>query len=368
MAVRTLLQILPYRSRQSDGVGDYARLLATQLRDAHDIDTIFVVVRPDASTPDLGDGFTSVCVTQNRTDAIIAALNKATVGRDIAGAMLHMSGYGYSRIGAPLHLARALAAWKAASGTPIISIFHELFIEASGLGRRKLYQKLQQISVRRFLTLSDAALTPASAYRDWLMAQNLPCPVTAIPVFSNVGEANVDLSVARPSRLAIFCRADMAAEIYGPWHAVLAQFCSDAGITHIDDIGSRHQPPAEQIGPATITSHGRLPAEAISALLINARFGMLAYQHMPLAKSTLFAAYAAHGVIPLCASTTLAAGDGLVAGDNFVHMAEMDARHSPSKIDAKAAAAAVRAWYAPHALPQQATAIATQISQLAVRA
>lgn len=366
--MRTLLQILPFRSRQSDGVGDYARLLATQLRDAHGIDTIFVVVRPDATTAVLDDGFPSICVAQNRTAAIIAALNAATNDRDIAGAMLHMSGYGYSRIGAPLHLARAIAAWKAASGTPVLGIFHELFIDASGFGRRKLYQKLQQISVRRFLALSDAALTPASAYRDWLMAQNPPCPVSAMPVFSTIGEATADVMTARPSRLAIFCRAEMANDIYGAWHAALGQFCSDAGITHIDDIGSRHQPPPSHIGPAQITSHGRLPAETISALLSNARFGLLAYQHMPLAKSTLFAAYAAHGVIPLCASLTKPAGDGLVAGVNFVHMADMDARHPPGKIDAPAAAAAVHAWYAPHALPQQASAIATQISQLAARA
>ena len=366
--MRTLLQILPFRSRQSDGVGDYARLLAAQLRDAHGIDTIFVVVRPDATTAGLDDGFPSICVTQNRTAAIIAALNEAADGRDIAGAMLHMSGYGYSRIGAPLHLARAIGLWKAASSTPVLSIFHELFIEASGLGRRKLYQKLQQISVRRFLTLSDAALTPASAYRDWLMAQNPPCPVNAMPVFSTIGEAAADVMTARPSRLAIFCRADMANDIYGPWHAALALFCSDAGITHIDDIGGRHQPPPTRIGPAQVTSHGRLPAEAISALLTQARFGMLAYAHMPLAKSTLFAAYAAHGVIPLCASAAAPTGDGLVAGVNFVHMVEMDARHPTGKIDVAATAAAAHAWYAPHGLPQQANAIATQISQLAGRA
>ena len=73
-------------------------------------------------------------------------------------------------------------------------------------------------------------------------------------------------------------------------------------------------------------------------------------------------------MIPLCASAAAPTGDGLVAGVNFVHMVEMDARHPTGKIDVAATAAAAHAWYAPHGLPQQANAIATQISQLAGRA
>lgn len=365
--MRTLIQILPYRSQHPDGVGDYARLLATKLRDAHAIDSIFVVARPDATTAAVDDGFATICAPTNRRRAIGDAIRLAAQGRDIAGVLLHMSGYGYARFGAPFHLAAALRDWKARSGQPILSIFHELFIDATGFGRRKAYQKLQQASVRQFLQLSDDALTPAQSYRDWLIAQNPPCPVHAMPVFSTIGEASDGGAGARAACLAIFCRADMARDIYGQWYAALHQFCADADIDEIIDIGSRHTPPPERIGGAKLVAHGRLPAEGVRALLGQARYGLLAYQQMPLGKSTLFAAYAAHGVIPMCASTKEPEGDGLVAGTNFVHMAGMDGHPTLLPDDPAAMAAAVRAWYAPHRCAAQAASLAARLEQLAVR-
>jgi hypothetical protein len=56
----------------------------------------------------------------------------------------------------------------------------------------------------------------------------------------------------------------------------------------------------------------------VSELLQEARFGFIAYPLDYLCKSGVFAAYAAHGVVPIVFSDKNAAFDGLRTGEHFL--------------------------------------------------
>jgi hypothetical protein len=89
-----------------------------------------------------------------------------------------------------------------------------------------------------------------------------------------------------------------------------------------------------------------------------ARFGLVDYDADRLAKSTIFAAYCAHGVIPICLSDRAGEEDGLHPGSNYLKLTlEVDLRSiAADHLDALQAAA-VR-WYDDHSLRASCAIIA----------
>jgi hypothetical protein len=94
-------------------------------------------------------------------------------------------------------------------------------------------------------------------------------------------------------------------------------------------------------------------------LLQRSAFGLLDYPSIHLGKSTVFAAYAAHGCVVLNTASPGPQADGLAGGTHFLHLSFADAGASFDVADRQAMSAAARAWYAQHPLPRQAEAIAT---------
>lgn len=367
---RALLQIVPHRSLDSDGIGDYAVAIAERLRAAHDLNSRFIVARPDATTHAVDDGFDTIAFPARSgwgaAEAdLLAALDTAHSAK-AAALIVHISGYGYARYGAPFWLARATARWKRQHGRsiPIIGVFHELFSQGAPWNRRYWYGLRHKRFVRNIAALCDHVITPTQAYADWLNAHcRLSSPPIAMPVVSNVGEAAPsDESAQRQNRMAIFARSGSAEAVYSRWDAQIAQAVAAYGIEEIIDIGARASAPPASIGGVRVTAHGRLPAPAIAVLLDTCRVGFLAYQHMPLAKSTILAAYAAHGVVPLCAADDGGPQDGLVAPENFVHLGTVpDAAPFPVEREADMRRC-MSAWYALHDCAAQARMIARFVS------
>jgi hypothetical protein len=105
------------------------------------------------------------------------------------------------------------------------------------------------------------------------------------------------------------------------------------------DIGPPLPMPAAVEG-IPVRPLGVLPAGEVSALLLRSAAGFIAYPPDFLAKSTIFAAYCAHGALPVCAWARPPAGLPIPcwsAGD-----------------DPAAVAAAAHAWYRGHSLERQA--------------
>ncbi|HRC87943.1 MAG TPA: glycosyltransferase family 1 protein, partial [Thermoanaerobaculia bacterium] len=129
----------------------------------------------------------------------------------------------------------------------------------------------------------------------------------------------------------------------------LQAVCEALEIEEIVEIG----PPLPALPATPLRSLGELPAREVSAELQAARVGLLAYPPDYLGKSTIFAAYAAHGLLPVCLGRQ---GGGeprppfWLPGDSS----------APGALQSLADAA--RSWYSSHTLPRQARELATLLS------
>jgi hypothetical protein len=100
-----------------------------------------------------------------------------------------------------------------------------------------------------------------------------------------------------------------------------------------------------------VESLGTLPAEDVSAWLQTARAGFMAYPPAFLGKSTVFAAYAAHGLAPVVAWNRDQDAESARRATHFLTPRELvtDALSRGTGVASQA-----RAWYQDHSLRKQA--------------
>src|SRR5258707_3620265 len=149
MALPTLSQIVPALHPQIDGVGDYALNLAIHLRDLHGIQSRFIVCDPEWDGPSRVEGFL-VRRLRVRNEAGIWCLLAASKERHPA-VLLHYTGYGYDKRGAPFWLYRGIKSWlaeftrgPAASQKRFSTVFHELWTPSPNPWKWEFYMHLVQ--------------------------------------------------------------------------------------------------------------------------------------------------------------------------------------------------------------------------------
>ncbi len=286
------------------------------------------------------------------------ALEKGKPGASLA-LLLHFSGYGYGRRGLCGWLADELAATRLALGQRlvVVTMFHELF--AGGPPWRSAFwlQPWQRRTAQRLVRLSDTVVTNSEHHLAWLRAQApATLPMAAQPVFSNVGEPDtVPAARARPERLVLFGAQSTRARAAARLLPHLARL-QDLGVKGLSEIG-----PGQPTVPAGLPWPqrwlGLLAPAALSAELLQHRFALIDYPMQHLAKSSVFAAYAAHGCVVLNTTEPGAPADGLCPGQHL-HLLSGTAVTALDANGLETMAAAARAWYLPHASVLQAQAFA----------
>lgn len=335
-----IIQVVP-RLGPYDGIGDYALNLARGLRERHGATTAFIEAgaRPRG---DVGGEF-EVWRSESSADALAAALAKA--GGATTPVLLHYVGYGYASRGAPLWLTHAVARSRQALRYRLGIVFHELYATGRPWQSAFWLGGMQKVVTRRLARACDGALLTREANRAWLGAAGALAgrAVAVLPVPSGVGEpASIAAFAARPATLVVWGSAAMKREVYETRWARVREACASLGVTGIVDVGAAAASYPQ--GTIPIERHGPLPAADVSRILGAARFGLVVYPPAFLAKSTLFAAYAAHGMVPLVLDDSgSVAMDGLLRGTQFLAVGQ-----APSRLDHVAAAA--RTWYAEHDL------------------
>jgi hypothetical protein len=347
-----VIQIVP-RLGPYDGVGDYALGLARGLRDDHGTLSVFVEAGERPSQGPVTDFEVRRCEPGSR--ATLIAMLGQTAGRE-AGVcvLLHYVGYGYAARGAPLWLARSLRQARRDMRFRFVVIFHELY--ANGLPWQSSFwlRGLQQHVARGLARECDGALLTREGSRRWLERTGALAgkPVEVLPVPSTVGEPMaVKPAVARRATLVVWGGAAAKRVVYGRHWPLVQAACAALGVTAIDDIGAslaRYPRSAIDIQP-----HGLLPPSEVSSILGRSRFGVVAYPQAFLAKSSLFAALAAHGTVPVVVGEPCREpADGLVPGRHFMWLQAAGAMEG---LDAVAGAA--RDWYRGHAMARHAAAV-----------
>jgi hypothetical protein len=267
--------------------------------------------------------------------------------------ILHYAGYGYHPRGVPRWLATGLARTDGAIWTQ----FHEVW--ATGPPWRSSFwlAPLQRRIVGAIGDRSDRITTSLDLYAD-LLRSRLSDPrreISIRPVISGVGEVLNPLPFARRApRLVLFAGQGVRNRAYAQESAAIEGAARALGLAEIWDIGPGVVAPPH-LGALPIRRLGALPAPDVSAILAESAAGFLAYPLGFLGKSSVFAAYAAHGMLPICIGRPIAAQEasrtGPVAGVHFWDI-------GVSSTCPPGIAVAVRSWYEGHSLARQAAAIA----------
>lgn len=344
----SLVQIVPHLPPPPEGLGGHAQALGAALRERCHIDSRFVVCDPRWE----GDSAGGVLRLPARTRSALAACLEEAGAEAL---LLHYANYGYQRRGCPVWLVDGVRQWRArGGGRRLVTIFHEVY--ATGPPWRSSFwlSPLQRRLAAELAVRSDALTTSlalyAQALRRWVAAER----IAVLPVASTVGEPGaVPPLTARRRRLVVFGSAGVRGRAYGPAAPELVAACRALGIDEILDVGpaGAMAPPAAVAG-VPVRVIGTLPAGEVSALLLEALGGFLAYPPAFLAKSTIFAAYCAHGALPVCTCPPAPADDGLRAGRHYWRPGQSETACGPA--DPQAIADAARSWYREHALNRQA--------------
>ena len=360
-----LIQIVPRRTAEPNGVADYALALACALRERSGIGSIFLSATSSAEAAPKQDEWRTIPIAR-RAEDLVGTLSSLSEETRVYAVLLHFAGYGYQKRGIPLWLAGGLKDLRRRRpGVPLLTIFHELY--ATGRPQQSAFWlcPVQQQIARSILKLSSAAITPTNLSRrrleKWLSGNNGKA-ITTMPVFSNVGEPGRGLHpFARAPTAVIFGLTGVEDRLFGIYRSGLERVVPALGIESILDVGPRSSSLPSTLAGAPVISKGALPPTVVSRLLQEARFGIVAYPVDVIGKSGVFAAYAAHGVVPIVLSDAdrLASLDGLRPNEHFLDGIRFSTGQSAGDLDS--IQSELFDWYTSHALPAQADCLAKLI-------
>jgi hypothetical protein len=351
----TVIQIVPRYAAQSDGLAGHASALARALND-RGMHTVFLSANPPREIA-LNGLSEAIFVRRKRARFLRRVISSKSGILDVRAVILHYSGYGYQKRGVPLWLDHGLHAWKRREKKiPLITIFHELYAIGRPWQSSFWLSPLQKKIVRSILTLSSAAITSTTLYKNRLTQFDVRIPeIVCMPVFSNIGEPGYGRPpFARPAAAVIFGLAGVEDHLYGVYRKNIERIVSIMRIDEIFDVGPRLYAVPEGLASRPVVSKGILPTQEVSDLLAKCRVGFVAYPLDFLAKSGVFAAFAAHGVVPIVFSEKAGNFDGLEPGRHFI-----DGLRLPSEITFEELLVTVQrnlsAWYNSHSVKIHAT-------------
>ena len=352
-----IIQIVPRLPPAIDGVGDYAYLLARQIRQDFGIQTHFVVSDPDWSGSSDLDGF-PVSQLGRRS---VSDLHSVLKYESSAIILLHYVGYGYAKRGCPTWLVNALKQRHASnSNARLVTMFHEVYASGSPWTSSFWLLPLQKNLISRLTRLSNVCFTNRQEYAKRLQCLNgrKTFQATVLPVFSTIGElSQVSLLTERSKRLVIFGSRNARLWVYEQCLSALNQICVDLDIQEICDIGV---PTGllffNQIN-VPVVEKGVCSTQEISDILASS---IASFSNFPppnfFGKSTVFAAYCAHKLLPITAFPDVPMTDGLQAGKHYLSMHKPTMKLSLSS--AQTIADYAYDWYQDHTLSKQAAVFA----------
>ena len=357
-----LVQIVPSLPPAVNGVGDYATLLARELRSRHGTESTFVVGDPAWTPPADGAEFPARAVAARTADALGSLL--AAAGEEPTTVLLHYVPYGYAPRGCPFWLVKSLRHLRylryPRAKNRIITIFHELSADGEPPWRSAFWLSPFQRRLGRELgRLSDGRQMTTNLVADQLRAMLPPDDnaVAALPVFSNLGETESPLPLAqRQRRMVVFGTRTWREAVYQRHADDLLAACRRLGIESVLDVGAPLASPPSGL-PIPFAAHGLLRTEDAPEVFGKSLAGFFTYPTPYLGKSGIFAAYCAHGLVPVTpADNRRPNGDGLCAGTHYLAGPDGEAPAEVSR--------AAHAWYGQHGIRVHANAVRRAVSRV----
>ena len=302
----TVLQIVPHLPGTFDGVGDYALNLAKALTANHRITTTFLVADKTAVPSIEGYGV----VSGLSGDLITELAQKSD------HVILHYVNYGYQARGVPFSLRTFVQQLRRELRGRWITSFHELYASGPPWKSEFWLRPFQVKIAHDVINMSDACIVSNEAIEKEIRAYNARKQLHLVPVISNFGEpALADFTGASPKRWAICGGTTLVNRSVALFEQIHPLIPSPFFPNHLDVIGGRDTRStreivkrlANAIPDLSCNYHPQVTAQEASLLLRQSSFGWLDYfgktEMSPgmILKSTAFAAFCAHGVIPILA-------------------------------------------------------------------
>lgn len=316
MLVTSIVSSLP---PAIDGVGDYALNLSLQLRRNFNIETHFIVGDPSWNGAAQIQGFPISQVSKCSAKDLLSVLLSNHFSSNTV--LLHYVNYGYAKRGCPIWLVDGLQRWQAKGiNKSLVTMFHETYASGPPWTSTFWLSPLQKNLAARLVKISNRCLTSREGYAKVLSELSLgkQIEIPTLPVFSNIGEPEkVSPLVGRSRRLVVFGSPYNRGRVYQETFAELEKTCQLLEIEEVWDIGASTNLTLSTINNVPIKELGQRSASEISQFLLNSLVGFFNYNPEYLAKSTIFAAYCAHGVLPVSDRSSPLPADGIESGKHY---------------------------------------------------
>jgi hypothetical protein len=352
-----LVQIVPYLPPRNSGVGDYALHLARALYKTHDLRTTFLVCDPDNEQGSVLEDFPVVYCRQRNAVELDCVLSDVGIGQAKA-LLLHYVGYGYQKRGCPLWLVAGLERFLSKQRCRVVTMFHELFATGPVWASSFWTSPVQRWIARSLARMSATSVTNREQSRAWLSrSTEIEVGSPALPVISNFGELTQNAALRGREPQAVFF-GGFGRTIKDPhlgWSRI-ERACQAMDIRKLI-IAGRDKADRPSSTWLEIRQTGVLSAEAASALLAASRVGFLDYFDGYLGKSSFFAAYCSHGIVPVLLAPNDSELDGLHSHNQFLIATELP--NTLELAEQQRISEAAFAWYSLHDVKRTAGRFAT---------
>ena len=339
--MNALLQIVPKVPGGLDGVGDYALVIARQLRDKFGCETVFASFKTAPSV----DGFE--VVNLDRLPDASAKFDRV---------LLHYVNYGFQKRGVPFRLLSILRALRSRHLGKFVTVFHELYASGAPWTSTFWLKPLQKTLAKSVANLSDACVVSSNHSRRELMRMVPHADIALHPVPSSVGEPAIPIAQITnrdPHRWVIFGGTGLVERSVRSFHQLIRRIPDSIAPRNLFVLGGADSPATRSLlSDLKIESDYRphIPAADVSENLKTCSFAFLDYFHRTdietsvILKSSAFASACAHAVIPVLphrGSTVAIDGDPL-PGPFFI---ESDRAEIPGAEGRAKIASDIYDWY-----------------------
>ena len=340
-----ITQIVPRLKPATDGVGEYALILAKELLETYGIKTKFIVADPHWNGSDRIEDFEIKVLKERTVSALLEALENSSY------VLLQYVGYSYAKKGCPLWLSKALQAFSQSSSEKhLIVYFHELLASGKPWSSAFWLRPLQKFVARSLAQISKRCLVSNSLYAEMLTSfQEEKIRPDILPLCSLIGEGQQIKSFKnRDSRLVVFGTLGRRLEVYRNSSNYLEMFCRYLGIKEIIDIGQASADIPASLVTIPIKKMGIMQEAEICQIMSTALVGVVDYPAMLLGKSSIFAAYCSFALLPVVLGDlqSLKYDDGISAGTQYISVGQEIESFPNDKLEQISLAA--HNWYLLH--------------------
>lgn len=300
------------------GVGDYASLLAAKLNEISGgrIHNLLLATNEKRAIQSLIADESPIYLDWPPTSKKLTAAIQ-NIKPDVL--LIHYVGYGFHKRGIPFWLLRSI--YQVRTGYPKIYIgvmFHELYATGRFWQSSFWLSPLQRLIALLLAKLSDFWITSREGSSNWICRYAANKPHAVLPIFSNVGES-VHYHPGRLSAAVVFGSPGLREGTYQKAGASLFDWAKDNDV-ELHDVGAPllNAELSNLLKIHEVIQHGELAANDVSVLLNRMKYGIVRYPLSFVAKSGVFAAFCAHGVLPILLTDQYFLADGLVPNKHFL--------------------------------------------------